>query len=117
MKYKGNHMKTIFTIFLLTLLIGCSKNDSLALMMEASFTEQFSHACNENKKCIEITESYMDVCFNKKLAISAIEANKAEKKKINTKHILEIQNCLTKRANTDYWENIDMPNFILSQVK
>lgn len=109
-------MKSLSVIIILTLLIGCSKNDSLALMMEASFTEQFSYACNENTKCIATTESFMDVCFNKELAIAAIEASSSEKKKINTKHILEIQACLSQKAGTDYWKEIDMPNFILSQV-
>lgn len=85
-------------------------------MMEASFTEQFSYACNENTKCIEATESNMDICFNKELAVAAIEANKIEKKKINTKHILEMQKCLSQKSGKDYWKEIDMPNFILSQV-
>ena len=109
-------MKTPFIVIIFILLIGCSKNDSLALIMEASFTEQFSYACNENTKCIEITESYMDICFNKELAVAAIEANKTDKKKINTKHILVMQKCLSQKAGKDYWKEIDMPDFILSQV-
>lgn len=111
-----NTMKIPFITIIFILLIGCSKNDSLALMMEASFTEQFSYACEEKAKCIEATESYMDVCFNKELAVAAIEANKIEKKKINAKHILEMQKCLSLKAGKDYWKEIDMPDFILSQV-
>ena len=110
-------MKNILIAILFTFLIGCSKNDSLALIMEASFTEQFSNACRENTECINIVESHMDSCFNKKLAVAAIEAEKIIKKEINTKHILEMQICLSTKAGKDYWKEINMPTYILSQVK
>lgn len=109
-------MKILLIALTFVLLVGCSKNDSLALIMEAGFTEQFSYSCSENTKCVETAESYMDICFDKKLAVAAIDANKTEKKEINTKHILEIQKCLSQKAGIDYWKEIDMPNFILSQV-
>lgn len=109
-------MKVLLIVLTFILLIGCSKNDTLTSMMEASFTEQFSYACNENAKCIETTESFMEICFNKGLAVSAIEANKSDKNAINTKHILQMQKCLSHKAGVDYWKEIDMPNFILSQV-
>lgn len=109
-------MKNSLITLTFILLSGCSQNDSLAFMMEASFTEQFSYACEENTKCIEATELYMESCFNKELAISAIEADKADKKQINTMHILDVQECLSKESGNDYWKKINMPEFILSQV-
>lgn len=109
-------MKTSIIVLTFLLFVGCSKNDLFALMMEAGLTEQFSYACNENAKCIETTESYMDICFNKKLAVAAIEANETEKKEMNTRHILQIQKCLSQKAGNNYWKEMNMPNFILSKV-
>ena len=109
-------MKTTLVTFAFILLVGCSENDSIALVMEASFTEQFSYACEEHAKCIEATELYMGVCFNKELAIAAIEANKVEQVQINTKHILEMQECLSKESGKDYWKETNMPEFILNQT-
>lgn len=98
------------------LLIGCSKTDSLALMMEVSFSEQFSSACNGNTECIHAVESFMDTCFNKRLAIAAIETTTTDKKQVNTLHILEIQKCISQKAGKDFWKETDMPNYILEQV-
>jgi len=109
-------MKITLIILAIISLISCSKNDSLALIMEASFDEQFINACNENQQCINAVDSYMGVCFSKELAIDAINANKEHKRKINTQHILTVQECISKQSGKNYWKEINMPNHILSQV-
>ncbi len=85
-------------------------------MIEVSFSEQFSNACNGNTECIHAVDSFMDICFNKKLAIAAIEATTTDKKQVNTQHILEIQKCISQKAGKDYWKDTDMPIYILDQV-
>lgn len=41
-------MKHILLSLVLILLSGCSKDDTFAFTMEASFMEQFSNTCGEN---------------------------------------------------------------------
>ena len=109
-------MKTIIILLSTIFLTSCSKNDSLALIMEASFEEQFVLACNENKKCINAAESYVEICFKKELAIEAINAEADKKKQINTKHILLVEGCLSKQSGKNYWKEINMPSYILTKV-
>ncbi len=109
-------MKFSLIMLIFALLIGCSKNDSLALMMEVGFSEQFSNACNGDTECIRAVESFLDICFNKNLAIAAIDATAADKKRVNTQHILEIQKCISQKAGKDYWKETNMPGYILDQV-
>ena len=103
-------------MLIFALLIGCSKTDSLALMMEVSFSEQFSSACNGNTKCIHAVESFMDICFNKRLAIAAVETTMTDKKQVNTQHILEIHNTISRKAGKHNCKETDMPKYILDQV-
>jgi len=58
--------------------------------MKVNFSEQFSKARNGNTECIRAVESFMDICFNKKLAIAAIEATATDNNQSNTRHMLEI---------------------------
>ena len=110
-------MRIVITAVVFAFLIGCSKSDSLVFLMETSFSEQFTNACDKNMDCINAVDSFMGPCFRKDLAIAAINAKKEDKKRINSKHILEVQACLSKYSGKDHWKNIDMPKYILSQVK
>jgi len=74
-------------------------NGSLSLMMEVSFSEQFSNACNGNTECIRAVGSFMGICFNKKLAIAAIEATATDNNQSNTRHMLEIQKCIFEKQD------------------
>ena len=90
-------MKEITTLLCALLITGCSKNESLVFVMEVSLAEQFTNACNTNLKYVSGVESFMEGCFNKKLAIDAINGKAEEKNKINIKHILEIESCLSEK--------------------
>ena len=99
------------------LLSACSKNEVLLVGMSASFMEQFSSVCDGDSRCIEAAETYADKCFDNVLGLKAIEAkSKMDKKSINSDHILKYQNCLAKESDAEYWENLDMVNYILDQV-
>ena len=78
---------TLFTIYAALSL----PNDTLALMMEISFTEQYSNACDGNTECICAVGFFMNIFLNEKLAIAAIEAPATDNKQPITRHILEIQ--------------------------
>ena len=77
-------------------------------MMEVSFSQQFSNACNENTECIRAVESFMDICFNKKLAIAAIEGTATDNKQSNTRQILEIQKCISEKAGLTHLRDADL---------
>lgn len=109
-------MKTLLILLSIIFLTSCSKDDAFALIMEASFEEQFELACNENKKCINAAVSFVEICFNRELAIQAINADKDRKKTINTKHILIVEDCLSAKSGKNYWKEIDMPSLILTKT-
>ncbi len=112
MKYFG----FIICVFIL-ILSACSKNELLLVGMNASFMEQFSSVCDGDSRCIEVAETYADICFDNDLGLKAIEANnKMDKKAINSDHILKYKNCLAKESGTEYWSNLDMVSYILGQV-
>ena len=111
------NMRTAFIMLCLLIFTACSQNDSLLFLMETSFTEQFSKACSKNNKCIHAVESHMNKCFNKDIAMTTIKAKSTSKKQFNTQHILSIQKCLSSKSGTNYWKALDMPQYILSQVK
>lgn len=81
--YSNNAVVTIYAAL-------SPPNDSLALIMEVNFSEQFSNACHGNTECILVVKSFLDICCSKKLVIAAIDATATDNKPSNTRHILEI---------------------------
>ncbi|MBE9516050.1 MAG: hypothetical protein IME93_03630 [Proteobacteria bacterium] len=113
----GRRLSGIIFLVSLLLVTACSKDDMYLFLTEASFGEQFSSACNGVEACTQAVDIHIGACINKELMLSAIEAEPELKKAINTRHILEVQACLAKKAGKDYWKSIDMPGHILSKVK
>lgn len=110
-------MRAAFITLCLLIFTACSQNDSLLFLMETSFTDQFSQACGNKSKCVHVVEKHMEKCFNKDIAMATIQAKSTSKKQLNTQHILSIQKCLSSKSGTNYWKALDMPQYILSQVK
>lgn len=112
-------MAKIITILLTILtLAACDGRNTYLIMMEASLAEQFSNACKDNKKCAADVETHIDQCFDSKLALKAIGTKPFKAKyKVNKEHIIKIQRCLTKASGQDYWQKMNMPEYILKQVK
>ena len=51
---------------------------------------------------------FVDISFNRKLAIAAIEATATDNKQSNTRHILEIQKCISEKAELTHLRDADL---------
>ena len=99
------------------LLIGCDRNTGLIIAMSASFEEQFTAACGDNDECKSAVGDHGFDCFDDNLARAAIAASAAEKRQINSKHILKYQHCVATKAGTDHWAEKDMPELVLQTAR
>lgn len=52
---------------------------------------------------------FVDIRFNRKLAIAAIEATATDNKQPNTRHILELQKCISEKAELTHLRDADLP--------
>lgn len=110
--------KIIAIILTILTLTACDSHNTYLIMMEAGMTEQFSHVCKDNPKCVGDVETYMEQCFDANLALKAINTKALKPKyEVNKQHILKIQRCLAKKSGQDYWYKMNMPQYILKQVK
>ncbi len=109
------NLSIILTILFIT---ACNSRNTYLIMMEASLAEQFTNACKDNTKCITDVETHMPQCFDAKLALKAINTKPLKAKyEVNKQHILKIQRCLVRKSGRDYWKMMNMPEYILKQVK